>query len=418
MPQGSDEPVRETAEAVARRSYGKLVAFLAARTGDVASAEDALSAAFTAALTEWQVSGIPRNSEAWLMAVARNKLVDAARRRQGSERAAGDLRMMAEELAASAADDAYIPDDRLRLMFACAHPAIDPGVRAALILQTVLGFDAATIASAFLLSPDAMSQRLVRAKNKIREAGIPFRLPEREELRERLDSVLEAIYAVFSEGWSDPAGTELRHRNLAEEGIWLGRLVASLLPEEPEALGLLALMLHADARRGARRDAAGEYVPLAEQDVALWNAKFIEEAEALLFRAGAMGVVGRYQLEAAVQSAHAVRRLTGGSDWAAIERLYEALAAIIDSPVVTINRAIAIAEARGPAAGLAMLDTLALDAQLGEYQSYWAARAALLARAGQTDGADQAYQMAIGLEPDPAVRRFLQRRRAEAIGRA
>jgi len=418
MPQGSDEPVRETAEAVARCSYGKLVAFLAARTGDVASAEDALSAAFTAALTEWPVSGIPRNSEAWLMAVARNKLVDAARRRQGSERAAGDLRMMAEELAASAADDAYIPDDRLRLMFACAHPAIDPGVRAALILQTVLGFDAATIASAFLLSPDAMSQRLVRAKNKIREAGIPFRLPEREELRERLDSVLEAIYAVFSEGWSDPAGTELRHRNLAEEGIWLGRLVASLLPEEPEALGLLALMLHADARRGARRDGAGEYVSLAEQDVALWNAKFIEEAEALLFRAGAMGVVGRYQLEAAVQSAHAVRRLTGGSDWAAIERLYEALAAIIDSPVVTINRAIAIAETRGPAAGLAMLDTLALDAQLGEYQSYWAARAALLARAGQTDGADQAYQMAIGLEPDPAVRRFLQRRRAEAIGRA
>ncbi len=417
MPQRIDEPAHAAAEAVARRSYGKLVAFLAARTGDVAGAEDALSEAFATALIEWPASGTPQSPEAWLMAVARNKIVDAARRRQGSERAAGHLRLLAEELEASAASDAYIPDDRLRLMFACAHPAIDPGVRAALILQTVLGFDAATIASAFLLSPQAMSQRLVRAKNKIRLAGIPFRVPEPEELRERLEAVLEAIYAVFSEGWSDPAGTELRRRNLAEEGIWLGRLVASLLPQEPEALGLLALMLHADARRVARRDAVGEYVPLADQDVKLWDAKLIEEAEGLLFRASAMGAIGRYQLEAAVQSAHAVRRLTGQSDWTAIERIYESLAVIIDSPVVTINRAIAIAETRGPAAGLAVLDTLALDAQLGAYQSYWAARAALLARIGQTDGADQAYQMAIGLEPDPAVRRFLQRRRSDVIGR-
>jgi RNA polymerase sigma-70 factor, ECF subfamily len=417
MPQRTDEPAHAAAEAVARRSYGKLVAFLAARTGDVAGAEDALSEAFATALIEWPASGIPQSPEAWLMAVARNKIVDAARRRQGSERAAGHLQLLAEELEASAASDAYIPDDRLRLMFACAHPAIDPGVRAALILQTVLGFDAATIASAFLLSPQAMSQRLVRAKNKIRLAGIPFRVPEPEELRERLEAVLEAIYAVFSEGWSDPAGTELRRRNLAEEGIWLGRLLASLLPQEPEALGLLALMLHADARRGARRDIMGEYVPLADQDVRLWDARLIEEAEDLLFRASAMGAIGRYQLEAAVQSAHAVRRLTGQSDWTAIERIYESLAAIIDSPVVTINRAIAIAETRGPAAGLAVLDTLALDAQLGAYQSYWAARAALLARIGQIDGADQAYQMAIGLEPDPAVRRFLQRRRSDVNGR-
>jgi RNA polymerase sigma-70 factor (ECF subfamily) len=258
-----------------------------------------------------------------------------------------------------------------------------------------------------------MSQRLVRAKNKIRQAGIPFRLPEREELLERLESVLEAIYAVFSEGWSDPAGTELRHRNLAEEGIWLGRLLASLLPDEPEALGLLALMLHAEARRGARRDAVGDYVPLAEQDVARWDGGLIEEAETLLSRAGTLGVVGRYQLEAAVQSAHAVRRITGRSDWVAIERIYETLAAVIDSPVVTINQAIAVAETQGPAAGLAILDSLALDAQLGEYQSYWAARAALLTRLGRREGADQAYELAIGLEPDPAVRRFLQRRKAE-----
>jgi RNA polymerase sigma-70 factor (ECF subfamily) len=413
MAQESDEPARATAEDVARRSYGKLVAFLAARTGDVAGAEDALADAFAAALVEWPVSGIPERPEAWLMAVARNKQIDAVRRRRGRERAAGHLRLLADELAESTESEAHIQDDRLRLMFACAHPAIDPGVRAALILQTVLGFDAAAIASAFLLSPQAMSQRLVRAKSKIRQAGIPFRLPEPEELRERLDSVLEAIYAVFSEGWSDPAGTELRHRNLAEEGIWLGRLVASLLPEEPEALGLLALMLHAEARRVARRDAAGEYVPLAEQDVTRWNVAMIAEAEALLFRAGTMGIVGRYQLEAAVQSAHAVRWTTGRSDWAAIERIYETLAAVIDSPVVTINRAIAVAETRGAAAGLGILDSLALDAQLGEYQSYWAARAALLTRLGHCEGADQAYELAIGLEPDPAVRRFLQRRQAE-----
>ena len=259
------------------------------------------------------------------MAVARRKMIDAARRRRSHEEAAGHLRLMQEELEAMAASDTQIPDDRLLLMFACAHPAIEPGIRAPMILQTVLGFDAATIASAFLVSPATMGQRLVRAKSKIRQAGIPFRLPERADLSERLASVLGAIYAAFSEGWSDPAGTEFRRRNLAEEGIWLGRLVASLMPQEPEALGLLALMLHAEARRGARRNPQGEYVPLADQDPNLWNGQMIEEAEALLFRASRMEAIGRYQLEAAVQSAHVVRRLTGKTDWAAIERLYDAL---------------------------------------------------------------------------------------------
>ena len=329
------QEARETAEAVARRSYGKLIAFLAARTGDVAAAEDALSEAFAAALVDWPASGVPDNAEAWLIAVARRKTIDALRRRRSGEGAVEELRMMAEELAVASARD--IPDERLALMFACAHPAIDPGIRAPLILQTVLGFDAATIASAFLISPATMGQRLVRAKNKIRQAAIPFRVPERAELCDRLDAVLAAIYAAFAEGWSDPAGTEIRRRNLAEEGIWLGRLVASLLPDEPEALGLLALMLHAEARRGARRNARGEYVPLADQDPALWDTPLIEEAEALLFRASAMGAIGRYQLEAAVQSAHVVRRRTGRSDWAAIERLYDALSAITGSPVVAIN---------------------------------------------------------------------------------
>jgi RNA polymerase sigma-70 factor (ECF subfamily) len=416
MPPEIDQPARQAAEAVARRSYGKLVAFLAARTSDVAGAEDALSEAFAAALVDWPLSGIPASPEAWLMAVAHRKMIDASRRRRSHEGAAGHLQLMHEELEAAAARETQIPDDRLLLMFACAHPAIDPGIRAPMILQTVLGFDAATIASAFLVSPATMGQRLVRAKSKIRQAGIPFRLPERADLHERLAAVLGAIYAAFSEGWSDPAGTEFRRRNLAEEAIWLGRLVASLLPEEPEALGLLALMLHAEARRGARRTERGEYVPLADQNPQLWNAPLIEEAEALLFKASRMGAIGRYQLEAAVQSAHVVRRLTGRTDWAAIERLYEALSAIIDSPVVGINRAIAIAETRGPAAGLLTLDALAADARLAEYQPYWAARAGLLARTGEHAAAEEAYERAIGLEADPAVRHFLQQRRAELNG--
>jgi RNA polymerase sigma-70 factor, ECF subfamily len=411
MSREDDQQARETAEAVARRSYGKLVAFLAARTRDVAAAEDALSDAFAAALVDWPTSGIPTSPEAWLMTVARRKLIDASRRRRSGEGAADHLRLMADELEAAAESDMEIPDQRLALMFACTHPAVERGIRAPLMLQTILGFDAATIASAFLVAPATMGQRLGRAKSKLRQAGIPFRVPERVDLRERLESVLEAIYAAFAEGWSDPAGTDARRRNLAEEGIWLGRLVVSLLPDEPEAIGLLALMLHAEARRAARRNAEGGYVPLAEQDPAAWDTKLIGEAEALLLRASAMGRIGRYQLEAAVQSAHVVRRRTGSSDWAAIERLYDALSAITDSPVVAINRAVAVAEARGAAAGIAALDAIADDARLAEYQPYWAARAGLLARAGEVETADAAYQRAIGLESDPAVRDFLQQRR-------
>jgi RNA polymerase sigma-70 factor (ECF subfamily) len=410
-----DQRAREAAEAVARRSYGKLVALLAARIGDLAGAEDALAEAFAAALVAWPEGGVPANPEGWLVTAARRKAIDAARRRQSGARAADHLRLIADEMEAAAADAAEIPDSRLSLMFACAHPAIDPAIRAPLILQTVVGFNAAAIASAFLVSPAAMGQRLARAKDRIRQAGIPFRVPERADLPERLQAVLDAIYAAFAEGWSDPAGTDIRHRNLAEEGIWLGRLVASLLPEEPEALGLLALMLHAEARRAARRNADGAFVPLAEQDTSLWDRPLIEEAEALLRRAGAKGAIGRYQLEAAIQSAHAVRRLDGRADWVAIERLYEALSAITGSPVVAINRAIAVAEMRGAAAGLTMLDAVAGDARLAQYQPYWAARAALLARCGNIDGADQAYLQAIGLESDPVIRRFLQQRRTDLL---
>jgi RNA polymerase sigma-70 factor, ECF subfamily len=426
MPRAGDEQAYQTAEAVARRSYGKLVAFLTARTRDVAGAEDALSEAFAAALVDWPASGVPGNPEAWLLTVARRKQIDVGRRRRREvltedyEVRAVRGRVFTEELEAAADMQPQIPDERLALMFACAHPAIDPGIRAPLILQTILGFDAATIASAFLVSPATMSQRLVRAKNKLRQAGIPFRVPEANGLRERLDAVLEAIYAAFAEGWSDAAGTDARRRNLAEEGIWLGRLVASLLPEEPEALGLLALMLHAEARRAARRNSHGDYVPLADQDPALWNPQAIAEAEGLLFRASRMGRIGRFQLEAAVQSAHAARRLTGRTDWAAILRLYDALLTQTGSTVVAINRAVVCGELHGPAAGLAELDHLAGDGRLAEYQPYWAARASLLALAGDSSAgrqsADEAYERAIGLESDPAVRGFLQRQRARLRG--
>jgi RNA polymerase sigma-70 factor (ECF subfamily) len=400
---------------VARRSYGKLVALLAARTRDVAAAEDALSEAFAAALVDWPATGVPRTPEAWLLSVARRKWIDTTRRRRSAEQAEGHLRLLAEEIEAAAAA-AQLPDERLPLMFACAHPAIDSAVRAPLMLQTLLGFDAAAIGSAFLVSPASMGQRLVRAKRKIREAGIPLQVPERQDLAPRLDAVLEAIYAVYAEGWSDPAGTDARRRNLAEEGIWLGRLVVSLLPDQPEALGLLSLMLHAQARRDARRDPEGDYVPLAEQDPAAWDHAMIDEAEALLARASALPGTGRYQLEAAVQSAHVVRRRTGRPDWEAIERIYDALLALTGSPVVAINRAIALAETRGPAAGLAALEALAREPRLAEYQPWWAARAGLLARTGEVAAADAAYQRAIGLERDPAVRRFLERRRASLPG--
>lgn len=410
MTQSPGIAARVAAEAVARQSYGKLVALLAARTRDVAGAEDALSEAFATALTDWPANGVPRAPEAWLLTVARRKWIDATRRRRTVEDAAPDLQQMAEEIEAAA--EAEPVDERLALMFACAHPAIDPGVRAPLILQTLLGFDAATIGSAFLVSPAAMGQRLVRAKNKIREAGIPLQVPE-EALGERLDAVLAAIYATFARGWSDPAGADATENDLAEDAIWLGRLVASLLPDEPEALGLLALMLYAHARRAARRDAAGDYVPLAEQDPTRWDARLLDEAEALLARASALpGETGRYQLEAAVQSAHAVRRKTGRSDWEAIEQIYDALFARTASPVVALNRAVAIAETRGPAAGLEALDALADDRRLSDYQPYQAARAELLARTGEVDAADAAFARAIGLASDPVVRRFLERRRA------
>jgi len=405
-------PAHRAAERAARQSYGKLVAYLAARTGDVAAAEDALSDAFAAALASWPISGVPQAPEAWLFAAARRRMIDMARRRRTSEEATDRLLLSVEE-AAAAVDPADVPDWRLRLMFACAHPAIDAAIRGPLILQTVLGLDAAAIAAAFLTTPTAMGQRLVRAKRRILDAGIPFRLPDRGDLPERLDTVLEAIYAAFGAGWPEPGGLDARRQGLLDEAVWLGHVVVDLLPEEPEALGLLALMLYAGARRAARRSTEGHYVPLSEQDPALWDGSAIDQAERLLQQASSLGQIGRFQLEAAVQSVHAARRSSGRTDWAAILELYDGLLALTHSPVVAVNRAVALSETSGPATGLTTLDELASDPRLATYQPYWAARADMLARLDRRASADAAYAQAILLEPDTAVRRFLEQRRAK-----
>lgn len=396
------------AEQAARRSYGRLVAYLSARSRDVAGAEDALADAFETALARWPVDGVPDNPDAWLLTVARRKTIDALRGRRRDEEAAAWLQWLAELETPS--DAHALPDRRLELMFACAHPAIDAAARAPLMLQAVLGFDAATIAAAFLVAPAAMSQRLVRAKAKIRQAGIGLQVPARAELGERLGAVLSAIYAVYADAWTDAAGTDPRRRDLAEEAIWLARLVASLLPQESEALGLLALMLYSHARRAARRDADGVYIPLTEQNPAQWEQALIKEAEGLLHLAASHGRPGRYQLEAAVQSAHLEGRRSGRVDWAAIERLYAGLFELTASPVAALNHAVALSNTAGAAAGLTGLD--ALHAELCDYQPYWAARAELLGRSKRYDEARQASERAIALESDAAVREFLRRRAA------
>jgi predicted RNA polymerase sigma factor len=404
-----DEQARSTADAVARRSYGKLVAFLAARTRDVAGAEDALSEAFASALAHWPVNGCPSNPEAWLLTAARRNMIDAVRRKRSRGVATDQFQLLTQGLD-SAAALADIPDHRLALMFACAHPAIEAGIRAPLMLQVVLGLNAKAIGSAFLMSPAAMGKRLVRAKDKIRQAGIPFAIPERSEMSERIGTVLDAIYAAFSQGWTNPGGYDVSQGDLTREAMFLARVASELLPAEPEALGLLALMLYAEARRLTRRSAEGEYISLAEQDPAQWDAEMINEAEALLRKASTLGSIGRYQLEGALQSAHVHRCRTGDANWAAVVELYEALWVVTSSPVVAINRALAVAELHGPQAGLEAMQVVATDARVAEYQPYWAARAELLVKADRRAEARHDYEMAIGLERDIAVRRFLERR--------
>ena len=410
-----DDPQR-VVERVARESYGRLVAYLSARSRDVAGAEDALGDAFMAALRTWPRGGVPANPEAWLLTTARNRLADAARRQRVRADSAHTVRLLVRQAAELPASSAF-PDERLRLMFVCAHPAIDPAVHTPLMLQVVLGLDAATIARAFLTLPATMGQRLSRAKTKIRDAGITFEIPDYHQLPARLDAVLDAIYASYTSGWDDLAGADPRRRGLTDESLWLARALVGLLPAEPEPCGLLALMLFCEARRPARRAANGDYVPISEQDTGRWSVPTIGEAERLLAGAAAQQRPGRFQIEAALQSAHTEGALTGGADWPAIALLYEGLMFVAPTTGAAVGRAAALAEAKGPDVGLTELERI--DADTAErYQPYWAVRAHLLRRMDRVPEALDAFNHAIELTEDGPIRHFLARCRAEATAGA
>lgn len=394
---------------VARDSYGRLIAYLAARSGDVAGAEDALGDAFVAALKRWPAEGVPEKPEAWLLHVARNRLIDATRRKQVRQKSEKFLQEIAEEARAVAKAHEHFPDERLKLLFVCAHPAIDPVARTPLMLQAVLGIDAVRIAPAFVVSPAAMSQRLVRAKNKIRDAAIPFHVPEPPEWEERVSFVLDAIYAAYTTGWESLMETASTHHALAVEAIALGRTLIQLMPREPEAHGLLALMLHCEARRGARYTSDGEFVPLDQQDTALWSQSMINEAETHLHSAAAFKRMGRYQLEAAIQSVHASRVKTGGIDWKEIALLYEGLVRIAPGVGSLVGRAVAIAQTGELAAGFAALEQIPAD-RTANYQPYWAARGHLLQLLNRNDEAQEAFNRAASLTDDPALRDYLFKR--------
>jgi len=396
-------------ERVARESYGRLVAYLSVHTHDLASAEDALSEALVSALQTWPQNGVPQNPEAWLLTAARRSLIDVIRHQRVVVEAEPTL-MLLKGNSMEPASSTGFPDERLKLLFVCAHPSIDPAMHTPLMLQAVLGLDAVRIAHAFLVQPKTMGQRLFRAKTKIRAGGIPFEIPEEHHLPDRLDAVLEAIYAAFGIGWDDLFGIDERGRDLAEEAIWLARVLLHLMPGEAEVHGLLALMLHCEARRSARRASDGRYVPLSVQDPKRWSRSLIGEAEHLLAEAAKCGRAGRFQLEAAIQSVHAERAQTCRTDWVAITLFYRQLVQISPTIGVSVGYAAAVAEADGPEAGFAILNAIALDT-VSQYQPYWAVRGHLLQALGKIDEASAAYDRAVGLAEDPAVREFLLKKR-------
>lgn len=406
----SDDLARRAVEAVARQSYGRLVALLSARTHDVAAAEDALADALMSALTTWPRDGIPKNPQGWLMTAARNRLFDQARHRQVRDQSAPTLELMMSDLHETQDPDA-LPDERLKLLLVCAHPAIDPDVHTPLMLQTVLGLDAQAIARAFLISPKTMGQRLVRAKNKIRQAQIAFEIPAADQIPQRLEAVLDAIYAAYGSSWEDAAGTDRKAVGLAEEAIWLARVLRDQVPEDPEVHGLLALMLHCEARRPARRSADGKFVPLSEQNPRDWLAPLMDEAEQELMAAARHARLGRFQLEAAIQSVHAERAHSGRTDWGAIARFYDQLVFVAPSLGAAVGHAAAHAESESAKAGLSLLD--AIDSEsITSYQPYWAVRAHLLRELHRSREAAEAFDRAIGLSEDDAVRTFLLERRS------
>ena len=400
------DETRSAVEAVARDSYGRLVALLAARTRDVAGAEDALADALVAALTKWPRDGIPNNPQGWLLTVARNRQMDHARHQQVHDQSAPTLQRLTREFDEIADPDA-LPDERLKLLFVCAHPAIDPDIHTPLMLQAVLGLDAVAIGRALLVAPKTIGQRLVRAKNKIRQTRIAFEIPSGDQIPERVQAVLNAIYAAYGNSWED---ADQRIAELGEEAIWLARVLREQIPDDPEVRGLLALMLHCEARRPARRSAEGRFVPLSEQDPNNWRMPMIEEAERELAAAAQMLRPGRFQIEAAIQSVHAERAHSGHTDWTAIAAFYDQLLQLAPSIGGAVARAAAWGEVRGPEAGLALLDQI--DAQsVISYQPHWAVRAHFLRQLGRSLAATEAFDRAIGLTEDGAVRAFLTERR-------
>jgi RNA polymerase sigma-70 factor, ECF subfamily len=394
----------EAAERAARTSYGRLVALLSASTGDVALAEDVLADAFERALRSWPVTGVPANPEGWLLTVARNRLRDvltSAARRHASRRRPGapwdDSGAQVVDVEALAEDRDRIPDRRLELLFVCAHPAVDPAARTPLMLQTVLGYEASQVAGAFAVSPSAMAQRLVRAKRRIRGAGVPFRVPTRAEMPERLLPVMEAVYAVSAIEAPTPG-------SMAGEARWLAVLLASLLETEPEPWGLAALLTLNQARSSGRP--ADLYVPLDEQDPREWDATLVAEGEALLRRAASLpGPPGRFQLEAAISSVHCDRARTGATDATALLTLYAALVDVAPTLGGRVAHAASLGRVEGPEVGLEALDRLGTSTR--DHQAAWATRAELLTRAGRGAEAAEAYRTAARLAPDPAVRRWL-----------
>lgn len=386
-----------------RDGYGRALGWLAGRFGDIAAAEDALGDAVVRALERWPVDGVPSRPDAWLLTTARRRLLDRGRRRDVAARHEAVVAWLQEEQA-----DAPAPalDPRLPLLYVCAHPAIDAVAQPALMLQTVLQVPTERIAAAFLVAPVTMSQRLVRAKAKIRAAGVPFEVPAAHELEERTDAVLAAVYAAFGTAWAEQLEADHAGGDLRDEAIELARLVHALLPREPEPAGLLALLLYCDARRDARRDDAGAYVPLSRQDTTRWDPAKLHEAEALVRAAAARGRPGRYQLEAAIQSAHLDERRSGASRAADVLDLYGALLHLCPTVGGYVGHAAATARVEGSEAGLACLDRIPAE-RVRSYQAYWATRAQLLRDAGRLGEAREATERAAGLTSDPAVRAWL-----------
>lgn len=405
-------------EQVARDSYSRLLAYLVAQWRDVASAEDALAEAFVSALESWPRMGIPEKPDAWLLTVARRQLIDGARRNRVRNDVIERLVRIEQMVHEDVIKGVEFPDERLKLLFLCAHPAVDARMHAPLMLQLVLRLDAVRISSPFLVRPSTMGQRLSRAKAKIRDARIALELPDAEDLPQRVTAVLDAIYAAYGSGWDNFIPADLHPTGFTEptgltgEAIHLGSMLAKLMPGEPEAHGLLALMLHCEARRNARRTPSGQYVPLAEQDVTLWSREMIEKAEYHLGEAARLRSLGRYQLEAAVQSVHAQRAWTGRIEWEEIALLYEGLARVAPTVGTLVGRAAAVAEVRGADSGLALLKDIPPELTIN-YQPFWALSGHLYTQMRRHDEADAAFSRAIGLSSDASVREFLKQQSGE-----